>query len=54
MLVGVRGVVGVVSGGCFVVFLVVERCWKGGFLLVLPCREKEEREERESVLNAWC
>jgi len=27
---------------------------RGGFCCVLPCREKEEREERESVLNAWC
>ena len=33
--------------------LVVERWLGGGFLLVLPCREKKEREEGESVLNAW-
>ena len=42
-----------VSGGCFVVFWWLKGGWDGGFLLGQPCREKEEREEIESVLNAW-
>ena len=50
MLVRERGVV---SGGCFVVSWWLKGGLEGGFQLRHPCREKQEREERESVLNAW-
>jgi len=49
MLVGVRGVIGGVSGGCFVVFLVLERWLGGGFVTVFCRVERRRREKIEKV-----